>query len=95
MGLGSSQQQHGGALIDRAGYFPKVRWRDPEDQDSDKEAHLGVQIDWRDDSQAKWKWRRRTRIPDKLRRPLEELGVKLLLVGVPGALWYLYLVRNG
>ena len=88
----------GAPLIERAGYHPKVRWSDPEDEeDDDEEARLGVRIDWKDgeDSQAKWKWRRRTWLPEKLRRLLEELGVKLCLVGVPGALFYGFLVRNG
>lgn len=95
MGLGL--QQIGGPLIDRAGFYPKVKWSNPEDDDSDadEETRLGVRIDWKDDSQAKWKWRRRTRVPDRLSRLLEEFGIKLLLVGVPGALYYAFLVRNG
>ena len=92
-GAGSGSQQTGGALIDKAGYFPQVRWTDPSDVDSDEESNVGTDVGWSDDSQAKWKWRRRT--PGRARKALDEFGKSLLVVGVPGAVWYFYLIRNG
>jgi hypothetical protein len=92
-GAGSGSQQSRGPLIDKAGYFPQVRWTDPSDVDSDEESHIGSDVGWTDDSQAKWKWRRRT--PGRARKVLDEFGKSLLFVGVPGALWYVYLIRNG
>ena len=86
-------------LIEKAGYFPSVRWHDPSDaDDSDEESHVGTEAlsdvgadD--DDSQAKWKWRRRT--PGKARRVLDEFAASLGVVGVPALLWYAFLLRNG
>lgn len=92
-GAGSGSQQATGPLIDKAGYFPQVRWTDPSDADSDDESHVGSDVGWTDDSQAKWKWRRRT--PGRARRALDEFGRSLMFVGVPGAVWYFYLIRNG
>ena len=92
-GAGFAPQQNSGALIDKAGYFPQVRWTDPSDVDSDEESHVESDVGWTDDSQAKWKWRRRT--PGRARKVLDEFGKSLLFVGVPGALWYFYLIRNG
>ena len=88
-------------LIDRAGYFPAVRWHDPSDaDDSDEESHVGAEaLSERgddaedDDSQAKWKWRRRT--PGRARRALTKFGESLLVVGVPAMLWYAVLIKNG
>ena len=87
----------GGGLIDKAGYFPQVKWMDPaDDEDSDEESHLGGEMSHEDDSQAKWKWRRRTpHQPGKVRRVLEEFAVSLAIVAVPGGLWYVFLVKNG
>lgn len=84
-------------LIEKAGYFPAVRWHDPSDADeSDEESHVGTEAlsdVGDDDSQAKWKWRRRT--PGKARQALGEFGGSLVVVGVPALLWYAVLVKNG
>lgn len=93
-GAGFASQQSTGPLIDKAGYFPQVRWTDPSDVDSDEESYFGSDVGWTDDdSQAKWKWRRRT--PGRARTVFNEFGRSLLFVGVPGALWYLYLIKSG
>ena len=77
-----------GPLIDRAGYFPKVRWTDPEDPDEETEI-----VEAQQDSQAKWKPRRRA--PGKVVRFLRQLETDLLVVGVPSILWYIYLIKTG
>lgn len=87
-----------GPLIDRAGYFPQVKWIDPTDEDSDEESNVGSEAMYNgekedDDSQAKWKWRQRT--PGKVRMAVTEFGWNLLVVGAPGAVWYFWLVKHG
>jgi hypothetical protein len=86
--------QSGGPLIDRAGFFPQVKWIDPADEESDEESNLGAElVDEAEDSQAKWKWRQRT--PGRARKVLRDFGWSLAVVGVPGALWYWWLIRSG
>ena len=94
-----------GPLVDRAGFYPDVKWTDPNEKDTgesgDEESGRGVGWDRVgvdvDDSQAKWKWRRRTRrMPrGRVRKVLDEFGLSLIVVGLPGAVWYFYLVGNG
>ena len=92
--VGSSPlQQTFGPLIDRAGFYPDVKWNDPNDDESDEESNLGADATWTDDSQAKWKWRRRT--PGPARKALDEFAMSLCVMGLPSALWYLYLIRSG
>ena len=90
---GFSSQQPTGTLIDKAGFFPQVKWTDPTDEDSDEESNLGGDGNYIEDSQAKWKWRRRT--PGPARKVLDEFGMSLIVVGLPGVLWYFYLIKNG
>ncbi|EME38478.1 hypothetical protein DOTSEDRAFT_75867 [Dothistroma septosporum NZE10] len=73
-------------LIDRAGYFPQLRWQDPDD--SDEESHVGE-----DDKDEKWKSRKRT--PGRARRAFNEFVASLLIVAVPAALFYAVLIKNG
>jgi ethanolamine phosphate phosphodiesterase len=90
------ESSNGGPLIDKAGYYPQVRWSDPTDaeDESDEESHIGAVSETdEDDSQAKWKRRRRT--PGRARRALGEFAWSLLLVGVPSLVWYVWLVRRG
>ncbi|KAK4926712.1 hypothetical protein LTR49_006394 [Elasticomyces elasticus] len=84
---------HTGPLIDKAGYYPQIRWADPTDDSSDEESHIGELDGADDDSQAKWKKRRRT--PGKARKALVEFFVSLLVVGLPVGAWYMWLVRRG
>ena len=93
VGAGSGSRQTAGPLIEKAGYFPQVKWTDPADDESDEESNVGGDASLQDDSQAKWKWRRRT--PVRARRALDEYGVSLLVVAVPVLLYYLFLIRNG
>ncbi|TKA21927.1 hypothetical protein B0A50_08575 [Salinomyces thailandicus] len=87
-------QDRAGTLIEKAGYYPPVRWSDPADE-SDEEKSVGIAGDgeYEEDSQAKWKRRRRT--PGRAWRVFEELIVSLLFVAVPGGLYYLWLIKNG
>lgn len=89
-------QQHTGTLIEKAGYYPQVRWTDPDD-DSDEEKSVGVSGDEHDgaDSQAKWKRRPRTTACGRCARVLGEFVVSFLLVAVPVALFYAWLIKNG
>ncbi|KAF2723257.1 hypothetical protein K431DRAFT_220096 [Polychaeton citri CBS 116435] len=80
-------QPPSGALIEKAGYFPEVRWNDPDD--SDEESHIGEESE---DSQAKWKRRRRT--GGKARTALEEFFSSVIVVGLPACLYYIILVRS-
>ena len=93
LGAGFEPQPSGGPLIEKAGYFPQVQWTDPGDGDSDEESNVGGDGNFIDDSQAKWKWRRRT--PGRVRKALDEFGGSLLVVGLPAMLWYGFLIRNG
>lgn len=90
-----SPPHNSGPLIDKAGFYPQVKWIDPADEDdSDEESNVGTDAGWAaDDSQAKWKWRRRT--PGRARKVLEEFAFSLFVVAVPGGLWYFYLVSYG
>ena len=74
-------------LIERAGYYPHLRWQDPDD--SDEESHYGED----QDSQAKWKRRKRT--PGRARKALGEFLGSLVVVAVPSGLFYALLIRNG
>ncbi|KAK3071276.1 hypothetical protein LTR53_008930 [Teratosphaeriaceae sp. CCFEE 6253] len=88
-----TSSEHNGPLIEKAGYYPQVRWADPADEDSDEESHIGDVDAADDDSQAKWKRRRRT--PGKARKAVEEFFVSLLVVGAPVMGWYIWLLRHG
>jgi ethanolamine phosphate phosphodiesterase len=90
-GLPNLQEHDGRPLIEKAGYYPQVKWTDP-DEESDEEKSVGLPAE-HEDSQAKWKSRVRT--PTKARQGLKELGMSVLVVGVPSAVWYLWLLRNG
>ena len=81
-------QQKGGPLIDQAGYYPQLRWNDPDD--SDEESHVG-ESQW--DSQAKWK--KATRPRSRVRIALDEFTISVALVGVPSGLLYAVLIKNG
>ena len=81
-------QRKGGPLIDQAGYYPQLRWDDPDD--SDEESHLS-DSQW--DSQGKWKTI--TRPPSRARRALDEFLISVALVGVPSGLFYAVLIKNG
>ncbi|KAK4565261.1 hypothetical protein LTR86_003878 [Recurvomyces mirabilis] len=85
-----SQDQQNGAppLIEKAGFYPTVKWLDPNDDiDSDEESHIGGAVsdagegEEEEDSQAKWKRRRRT--PSKARKAVGEFFASLGVVGVP------------
>ena len=82
---------NGGTLVEKAGYYPELRWTDP-DEDSDEESHVGSNMG-DDDTQEKWKRRKRT--PGKAWRMLEEFTVSLLLAAGPVVLFYLWLMKNG
>lgn len=74
-----------GPLIDRAGYFPQLRWQDP--NDSDEESHVGD-----DDKDEKCK--RRTRTPGRARRAFKKFVASLLIVAVPAGLFYGVMIKN-
>ncbi|KAF2217399.1 hypothetical protein CERZMDRAFT_104176 [Cercospora zeae-maydis SCOH1-5] len=85
-----------GGLIDKAGYYPKMRWRDPdEEEESDEESHVGSHYGDLDDSQAKGGKFGRRKPKSKARRALDEFLRSLLLIAVPAALWYGYLIKHG
>ncbi|KAK5172179.1 uncharacterized protein LTR77_003817 [Saxophila tyrrhenica] len=98
-----SKSQPTGGLIDKAGFFPAVKWIDPADEESDEESIVGVDgVDGageEDDSQAKWKWRQRTRTPwgwkERVRRVGWEFGLDLVVVVVPAGGWYFWLIGRG
>lgn len=73
-------------LIERAGYYPELKWDDPDD--SDEESHMGVE-----DSQAKWN--RRPRRVGRARRAVGTFAASLGWVAVLGGGWYVFLVRTG
>lgn len=79
-----------GALIDKAGYYPPVRWTDPADE-SDEEKSVGDFAEA--DSQAKWKKRRRA--PTKVRRAIDEFMRSVALVGLVAGGYYVIMVRTG
>ncbi|EMC95441.1 hypothetical protein BAUCODRAFT_35422 [Baudoinia panamericana UAMH 10762] len=83
--------EHQGPLIEKAGFYPQVRWADPAD-DSDEENHIG-DLDAECDSQAKWK--RRRRVPLTLRRTAVEFLLSVFVVGLPAGVWYGWLISNG
>lgn len=85
----------GGGLIEKAGYYPAMRWRDPdEDEESDEESHMGSQYgDF--DSQAKGGKLGKRRPKSRARRALDEFVMSVVLVAIPAALWYGFLIRNG
>ncbi|KAK5120398.1 hypothetical protein LTR85_006337 [Meristemomyces frigidus] len=87
-------QEHTAPLIEKAGYYPQVRWTNPDD-DSDEEKSVGVGGDDADDEDSQAKWKRRPREIGRARRVLEEFVVSLLLVAVPVALFYAWLIKNG
>ncbi|KXT01630.1 hypothetical protein AC578_8021 [Pseudocercospora eumusae] len=78
------QQEDNRPLIDKAGFYPQVRWQDPDE--SDEESHIG---DY--DSQGKGKRKPKSRA----RKALDEFVRTTLFVAVPSALWYGFLVQNG
>lgn len=85
-------QRQNGPLIDKAGYYPQMRWQDPDD--SDEESRVGSQVgEDEQDSQAKWKKRRRT--PSRARRALDEFVFSVVSVALPAGLFYVYLIRHG
>ncbi|GAB7366837.1 hypothetical protein MBLNU230_g1007t1 [Neophaeotheca triangularis] len=86
----------------------QVRWQDPDS--SDEESHIGVSdYDYDDydehggdvdelgkDSQAKWKFKqRRFHKGGRARKVFGEFVKGVGFVGVPGLVWYLWLVRRG
>ncbi|KAK1013995.1 hypothetical protein LTR91_000141 [Friedmanniomyces endolithicus] len=77
----NSQEHSSGPLVDKAGYYPQVRWMNPADEDSDEESHVGDLDGMDDDSQAKWKRRRRP--PGKARKTAREFVLSLVIVGLP------------
>lgn len=81
-------QEKSGPLIDKAGYYPPMRWQDPDE--SDEESHLGEDSH---DSQAKSKKRKRP--PSRARRALNEFVASVTFVAVPSGLFYGFLIRNG
>ncbi|KAK5133294.1 hypothetical protein LTR08_008028 [Meristemomyces frigidus] len=79
-------------LIEKAGYYPQVRWTDPAD-DSDDEKSVGGDGIGEEDSQAKWKKKPRT--PGKAWKVLKAFLAGVLLVGVPVGFFYGWLLKNG
>ncbi|KAI7496591.1 hypothetical protein KC357_g426 [Hortaea werneckii] len=104
-----TEHTHEGGLVEKAGYYPPVRWNDPGDIDSDEEKSVGVGAggdDDRggeglyggyndDDSQAKWKVKKRRSPPGLGKRMLGEFGMSVLVVGLPSVVYYGWLLRNG
>ncbi|WPH02343.1 Hypothetical protein R9X50_00520600 [Acrodontium crateriforme] len=88
--LPNIQSSSTGGLVDKAGYYPPVRWGDPSDVDSDEESHIGDEPD----SQAKWKWKKRT-VKGKGRRVLDEFVAGVLFISGPVMLYYSWLIRHG
>ncbi|KAI7277324.1 hypothetical protein D0864_05862 [Hortaea werneckii] len=103
-----TEHTHEGGLVEKAGYYPPVRWNDPGDIDSDEEKSVGVgdrEDDYRgegtyggynhDDSQAKWKVKKRGSPPGLGKRMVWEFGWSVMLVGLPSVVYYAWLLRNG
>lgn len=86
----------GGTLIDKAGYFPSVKWQDP-DEDSDEESHVGSHYDYGDgvDSQAKGIKPKRRKHMGKARMALMWFFEGIVVVAVPAGLFYGWMIRNG
>ncbi|KAK4499507.1 hypothetical protein PRZ48_010022 [Zasmidium cellare] len=74
-------------LIEKAGFYPELRWQDPDD--SDEESHVGEE----QDSQAKWKKRKRT--TSRARRAFNEFIISVAFVAIPCGLFYTFLIKNG
>ncbi|KAK5109804.1 hypothetical protein LTR62_006537 [Meristemomyces frigidus] len=93
--LPPSGQEHHGPLVDKAGYHPSIKWLDPTDaEDSDEENDVSAVSDVdEDDSQAKWK--RRRRAPGRARMAVGEFFASTAVVGLPSLLWYIWVVRHG
>ncbi|KAK4549989.1 hypothetical protein LTR36_002956 [Oleoguttula mirabilis] len=87
-------QEHTGPLIEKAGYYPQVRWTDPDDE-SDEEKSVGVGGDGAEDEDSQAKWKKKLRTTGRVRRVLEEFAVSVLLVGTPVVLFYAWLIKNG
>ncbi|KAI7575251.1 hypothetical protein KC346_g19991 [Hortaea werneckii] len=103
-----TEHTHEGGLVEKAGYYPPVRWNDPGDLDSDEEKSVGVgdgEDDYRgegtyrgynhDDSQAKWKVKKRGSPPGLGKRMVWEFARSVMLVGLPSVVYYGWLLRNG
>jgi len=86
-------QEHSGPLIEKAGYYPPVRWSDPADE-SDEEKSVGVPVEQEEDCQGKLRKRKRTRFT-KVRMAINEFLASLVLVGAPSTLFYCWLIKNG
>ncbi|KAI5366274.1 putative calcineurin-like phosphoesterase domain, ApaH type, metallo-dependent phosphatase [Septoria linicola] len=85
-----------GGLIEKAGYYPSMRWRDPdEDEESDEESHVGSHYGDLDDSQAKGGKAGRRKPKSRARRALDEFLRSVLFIAVPAGLWYGFLIKNG
>lgn len=88
----------GGGLIDKAGYYPSLRWQDP-DEDSDEESHVGSHYDYGDagdDSQAKGiKPKKKKRAMGKARIAVRWFLEGILTVAIPAGLFYGRMIRNG
>lgn len=88
----------GGGLIDKAGFFPSVRWQDP-DEDSDEESHVGSHYDYGDagdDSQAKGiKPRKKQKSMGKARIAVRWFLEGIATVALPAGLFYWWMIRNG
>lgn len=86
----------GGPLIDQAGYYPSVRWQDP-DEDSDEESHVGSHYDYGDrvDSQAKGVKPRRRKAKGKARIAVMWFVEGIITVAVPAGFFYGWMIRNG
>lgn len=85
-----------GALIDKAGYFPSVRWQDP-DEDSDEESHVGSHYDYGDvvDSQAKGIKPKKQKAKGKARIGVMWFVEGIVTVAVPAGLFYGWMIRHG
>ncbi|KAK0868772.1 hypothetical protein LTS02_003397 [Friedmanniomyces endolithicus] len=93
-GVPDSQERSSGPLVEKAGYYPQVRWVNPADEDSDEESHVG-ELDGMDDDDSQAKWKRRRRTPGKARKAARQFIVDLVVVGLPAGAWYVWLVRHG
>ncbi|KAF2771818.1 hypothetical protein EJ03DRAFT_9503 [Teratosphaeria nubilosa] len=88
-------ENDGSPLIDKAGYYPSVRWTDPDDESEDEEKTLGIPAEYEDggvDSQDK---NRRSGKQTKVGKALGELGSSFMVVGLPSLVFYVWLIRNG
>lgn len=79
-----------GGLVDKAGLYPQVQWADPSD---DEESNVGSVGDYENDSQAKWKKRRRP--PSMARRAWQDFVTSAAIVSLCAGGWYVYMVRTG